>query len=182
MGAGNDLVALSRRLAYLLRHDPDSVGVRLDAAGWVEVDRLLQALAEHGSQVSRADLEAVMTEIPKQRFQVRDGRIRATHGHSVEVDLGLEPRVPPPVLHHGTVARFLDAIRVEGLRPRSRQHVHLSADVATARQVGARRGTPVVIEVATGALHEAGHEFLRAANGVWLTEAVPPEFLDVPEA
>lgn len=175
-----DPVRLSRRLSYVLRHHPDSVGLRLDAAGWVGVDQLLAALADHGLAVTRADLDLVMDTGDKQRFEVRDGRIRATHGHSVSVDLGLQPQAPPPVLHHGTVPRFLDAIRAEGLRPGSRQHVHLSPDVPTARQVGARRGTPVVIEVAAGRLHADGHEFLRAANGVWLTGPVPPGYLTIP--
>ena len=175
-----DAVALSRRLSYVLRHHPESVGIRLDAAGWVDLDELLAALADDGLAVTRADVDRVIDSGDKQRFEVREGRIRATHGHSVEVDLGLEPRTPPPVLHHGTVARFLDAIRAEGLQPGSRQHVHLSPDVPTARQVGARRGTPVVIDVAARRLHDDGHEFLRAGGGVWLTGAVPPGYLTIP--
>lgn len=177
-----DVVRLSRRLSYVLRHHPDSVGIHLDAAGWVDLDVLLAALTEDGLQVTRADLDRVMDAGDKRRFEVRDGRIRATHGHSVSVDLGLQPQAPPPVLHHGTVRRFLAAIRAEGLRPGSRQHVHLSPDVPTARQVGARRGTPVVIDVAARRLHEDGHEFLRAADGVWLTGAVPPDYLTIPSA
>ncbi len=176
-----DAVALSRRLSYVLRHHPESVGIQLDPAGWVEVEVLLAALADDGPDVTRADLEAVMTGIPKQRFEVRDGRIRATHGHSIPVDLGLEAQAPPAVLHHGTVRRNLAAIRDQGLRPGSRQHVHLSPDVATARQVGARRGTPVVLEVAAGRLHEDGHNFLHAASGVWLTDVVPPAYLTIPD-
>lgn len=177
----DDIVALSRRLSYVLRHHPGSVGIHLDPAGWVDIEVLLEALAGDGLAVTRADLEAVMTEIPKQRFEVRDGRIRATHGHSIDVDLGLEERAPPATLHHGTIRRNLAAIREEGLRPRSRQHVHLSPDVATAREVGSRRGRPVVVEVAAGALHAAGHRFHRAADGVWLTDAVPPGYLTIPD-
>lgn len=172
-----DVVALSRRLSYVLRHHPESVGIHLDPAGWVDVEVLLRALADDGLPVTRADLEAVMTEIPKQRFEARDGRIRATHGHSIEVDLGLEEQAPPATLYHGTVRRFLAAIREEGLRPGSRQHVHLSPDVPTAREVGSRRGRPVVLEVAAGQLHADGHPFHRAADGVWLTDAVPAAYL-----
>lgn len=172
-----DAVALSRRLAYVLRHHPDSVGIELDAGGWVEVDALLTALGAHGRSVTRADLDAVLTDIPKQRFELRDGRIRAAQGHSIAVDLGLTPRRPPTTLFHGTVERFLTAIMAEGLRPGSRQHVHLSPDVATAEQVGGRRGRPVVLEVDAERLHDAGHAFLLAANGVWLTDHVPPDHL-----
>ena len=174
-----DPVALSRRLAYVLRHDPASVHIELDAGGWVEVEELLAALGAHGRSVSRGDLDAVMTDIPKQRFELRDGRIRAAQGHSIEVDLGLTSQRPPATLFHGTVARFLDAIMVEGLRPGSRQHVHLSPDVATAEQVGARRGRPLLLEVDAARLHDTGHTFLLAANGVWLTDHVPADHLHV---
>ena len=108
---------------------------------------------------------------------MRDGLIRAAQGHSVRVDLGLEPRQPPPVLYHGTVARFLDSIFADGLRPGRRTHVHLSADEETATAVGARRGQPVVLLVDCAAMSTGGYEFFQASNGVWLTEHVPPAFL-----
>jgi putative RNA 2'-phosphotransferase len=109
---------------------------------------------------------------------MRDGLIRAAQGHSVRVDLGLDPCQPPPVLYHGTVARFLDSIFADGLRPGTRTHVHLSASPETAATVGARRGRPVVLLIDSAAMNAGGHEFFRASNGVWLTKHVPPEFLN----
>jgi putative RNA 2'-phosphotransferase len=133
--------------------------------------------------VSRELIEAVVATSAKQRFAIsEDGRrIRASQGHSVPVDLGYAPAEPPELLFHGTPRSSLPAIRAEGLQKRDRHHVHLSPDVATARTVGARRGAPVVLTIAAGRMHRDGHVFLRSANGVWLTDHVPPAYIELPE-
>ena len=173
----DEVTQASKFLAYVLRHDPGSVGLTLGDGGWVRVDELLDAAARHGRRLDAAMIDRVLTAPGKKRYEMRDGLIRAAQGHSVAVDLGLEPRQPPPVLYHGTVARFLDGIFAEGLRPGSRTHVHLSADRETATSVGARRGRPVILAVGSAAMSAEGHEFFQAANGVWLTAHVPPAFL-----
>ncbi|MFG3047016.1 RNA 2'-phosphotransferase [Streptomyces sp. NPDC048241] len=170
-------VKVSKYLSKHLRHQPERIGLTLDPAGWVEIDTLLAAAATHGFAVTRAELDHVVAVNDKRRFAVEDGRIRASQGHSVEVALGLPPATPPPYLYHGTVARSLDAIRAEGLRPMNRHDVHLSADRETTTRVGARRGRPVVLAVDAGAMHRDGHVFHVSANGVWLTDAVPPRYL-----
>lgn len=169
----------SKFLSYVLRHRPDSIGITLDANGWVDVDVLLAAAQRHGKNLSRTLLEQVVATNDKKRFAFsEDGkRIRASQGHSVSVDLDLKPVTPPELLYHGTVERFLDSIRSQGLVRGSRHHVHLSPDEATARKVGSRRGKPVILIVEAGRMHAAGHQFFRSANNVWLTEKVPPEFL-----
>ena len=165
---------MSKRLSFVLRHRPDSVGLTLDAAGWVDVDDLLAALGW-----TRARLEDVVARNDKQRFTLdpTGTRIRASQGHSVRVDLGYAPEQPPAELFHGTVERFLPAILAEGLRPGSRHAVHLSPDVPTARRVGARRGRPVVLRVDAAAMAADGAAFARSANGVWLVATVPPRYL-----
>jgi putative RNA 2'-phosphotransferase len=168
---------LGKLLAYVLRHRPDAAGLELDAAGWVGVDELVAGLRRTGRVVTADDVRAAVAADAKRRYELTAGRIRAAQGHSVGVDLGLKVRRPPDVLYHGTVQRFLPSILATGLRPDSRQFVHLSADVATATAVGARRGTPVVLVVDAAALHAAGGRFRRASNGVWLTDAVPPGYL-----
>lgn len=170
-------VKVSKYLSKHLRHQPERIGLTLDPAGWVEIDTLLAAAAAHGFPVTRAELDHVVAVNDKRRFAVEGGRIRASQGHSVEVALGLPPATPPPYLYHRTVARSLDAIRAEGLRPMNRHDVHLSADRETATRVGARRGRPVVLAVDAGAMHRDGHVFHVSANGVWLTDAVPPRYL-----
>ncbi|GHF04290.1 putative RNA 2'-phosphotransferase [Streptomyces griseoluteus] len=168
---------VSKYLSKHLRHQPERIGLTLDPAGWVEIDTLLAAAAAHGFPISRAELDHVVAVNDKRRFAVEGGRIRASQGHTVEVALGLPPATPPPYLYHGTVARSLDAIRAEGLRPMNRHAVHLSADRETATRVGARRGRPVVLAVDAGAMHRDGHVFHVSANGVWLTDSVPPRYL-----
>jgi putative RNA 2'-phosphotransferase len=174
-------VKVSKYLSKHLRHQPERIGLTLDEAGWVEIDVLIAAAAAHGFRFTRDELDHVVAANDKQRFAVDGTRIRASQGHSVEVDLGLPPATPPPYLYHGTVAANLDAIRAEGLRPMNRHDVHLSPDRETATRVGARRGRPVVLSVDTAAMHRDGHEFQVSANGVWLTKAVPAEYLRFPE-
>ena len=178
-----DDVRRSKRLALVLRHKPGAVGVRLDEQGWVDVTALLRALAAHGTPMSREDLSRVVEDNDKQRFEwdLGSDRIRARQGHSIEVDLGLAPADPPPVLFHGTPRRNLGSILATGLDRRRRHHVHLSSDVATARRVGERRGEAVVLRVDAAAMAAAGTRFWVTGNGVWLTDAVPPAHLSLVE-
>ncbi|SDZ10463.1 putative RNA 2'-phosphotransferase [Amycolatopsis xylanica] len=174
-----DLKRVSKKLSFHLRHEPDLLGITLDPQGWVSVDVLLRALAAHGFRLTRAELDEVVANNDKRRFAFDETgtRIRASQGHSVPVDLALPDSVPPAVLYHGTVARFLDSIMREGLNPGSRHAVHLSATTDTAITVGARRGKPVILRVDAAAMHADGHKFQLSANGVWLAQAVPPAYL-----
>ncbi|MEU3849137.1 RNA 2'-phosphotransferase [Streptomyces sp. NPDC029554] len=173
-------VKVSKYLSKHLRHQPERIGLTLDEAGWVEIDTLIAAAAAHGFRFTRAELDHVVATNDKRRFAVEGTRIRASQGHSIEVDLGLPTATPPAHLYHGTIARHLDAIRSEGLRPMNRHAVHLSPDRETATRVGARRGRPVVLTVDAGAMHRDGHVFHVSANGVWLTQAVPSPYLRFP--
>ena len=173
-------VRTSKQLSYVLRHAPGSVGLTLDAAGWVPVPELLAALEASGQPISRDDVVRVVAQSDKQRFELDPSgdRIRARQGHSIDVDLDLPVAVPPPVLFHGTPSRNVEAILAEGLNRGARHHVHLSADEATATAVGRRRGTPVVLRVDAAAMHRDGREFFVTGNGVWLTDHVPPRYLE----
>lgn len=170
---------LSKFLSLVLRHKPQQLGLTLDGTGWVDVDELLAACRTRQVPLTRERLAQIVAANDKQRFAFDETRkrIRASQGHSVTVDLDYEPQVPPETLYHGTVEKFLVSIRAHGLVRGERHHVHLSADEATARKVGGRRGTPVLLTVRAGAMHRAGHTFYRSANGVWLVESVPVGFL-----
>ncbi len=173
------LIKISKYLSKHLRHQPERLGLQLAPGGWVPVADLLRACARHGIAISRAELEEVVANNDKQRFAFdRSGTlIRANQGHSVPVDLQLEPLPPPPLLYHGTTERYVDPILRDGLLRMNRHHVHLSSDVAQARKVGSRRGRPVVFAVDAAAMHVDGFLFYRSTNGVWLTEHVPPCYL-----
>lgn len=170
---------ISKFLSLVLRHQPELIGITLDSAGWVPVSELLQACHTHGEPLTLDELHQVVASSDKQRFSFsEDGqKIRANQGHSVPVDLGYAPAIPPSTLYHGTVEKFLPSIKEEGLKKGSRHHVHLSPDEETAKRVGSRRGKPLILQVESGRMQQSGYEFFQSANGVWLTEHVPPEFL-----
>jgi putative RNA 2'-phosphotransferase len=178
-----DLISISKFLSLVLRHEPQIVGITLDSDGWVDVDNLLTACEKHGKRITRQQLDETVATNDKKRFAFSaDGRrIRANQGHSVPVDLGLVPREPPELLYHGTVGDFLDSIRRTGLLRGERHHVHLSSDEKTASMVGQRRGRPVILVVETGRMYRDGYAFYQSENGVWLTDAVPPDYLRFPE-
>ena len=170
---------VSKYLSQHLRHQPERLGLTLAPGGWVEVDALLAACAARNFSITREELLEVVATSDKQRFAFDEtgGRIRANQGHSVEVDLQLEPAAPPELLYHGTGHGSAEVVARDGLRPMSRHHVHLSPDEKTARAVGSRHGRPVIFAVAAGEMHRAGHLFYCSANGVWLSDYVPPAYL-----
>jgi putative RNA 2'-phosphotransferase len=174
-----DPIQLSKFLSFVLRHKPDEIGLKLGPEGWVNIDELVQKANTAGTSFSHADLLGVVASNDKKRFSLSaDGlSIRAAQGHSVKVELGLSPQKPPSVLYHGTATRFVDAILSEGLKPQTRQQVHLSSDEATAQRVGQRHGKPHIFKVDAASMHAKGFKFFRADNGVWLADHVPPEFL-----
>jgi len=176
-------IKTSKFLSLVLRHKPETIGLKLDSSGWVEVDELLTCLHRHGRKLTREQLNIVVETCEKQRFAIsEDGRrIRASQGHSIEIELGYEPAEPPPFLFHGTARKNLAAILEKGLVKRGRHHVHLSLDYETATKVGQRHGKPVVLTVKAAAMRQAGFEFFCSANGVWLTECVPSEYLSLTE-
>lgn len=157
--------------------------MKLDPQGWLNINDLIQQANRSGFPLSLELLHDVVATSDKQRFALSDDglRIRANQGHSVKsVELELQPTAPPEQLFHGTVASFIASIRQQGLLKRSRNHVHLSAELDTAKKVGSRRGKPIVLTVASGRMHESGQQFFVSANGVWLTDSVPAEFLTFP--
>ena len=170
---------ISKLLSLVLRHSPETIGISLDENGWVATEELLDKLAAHNEPVTIAELKEVVSTNSKQRFAFNTDhtRIRANQGHSVQVELGLVAAVPPEYLYHGTVDKFLDAIRAGGLQKMSRQHVHLSADTETATKVALRRGKPVILTVNSGDMHRAGRLFYLSENGVWLTDEVQVDFI-----
>lgn len=173
------LIKISKYLSLHLRHQPEKLGLTLEPGGWVAVDDLLVACSAHRFPITRAALEEVVAGNDKQRFAFDQTgkKIRASQGHSVAVDLQLEPALPPRELYHGTGEKSVAAIQKSGLQKMQRHHVHLSPDTETARRVGARHGRPAIFIVDAAAMKTAGHDFYQSENGVWLTDSVPTQFL-----
>lgn len=173
----------SKFLSLVLRHRPETIGLVLDAEGWADLACLLTLSKARGIGLTKEAVMEIVAASDKQRFALSPDklRIRAQHGHSVAVDLCLEPMTPPDFLFHGTATRFLSPIRQQGLVRVTRRYVHLSASPAAAESVGRRHREPVVLRVRARELHAAGQSFFPSSNGVWLTDDVPPNFLAFPE-
>jgi putative RNA 2'-phosphotransferase len=172
----------SKLLSLVLRHRPEAIGLELDENGWANVAELLTKAMVNEELISKELLEIVVATNDKKRFAFNEDHslIRASQGHSVDIDLAISPAIPPAVLLHGTVAEFIAAIQQSGLQKMKRQHVHLSSDEETAKKVGGRRGKPIILQVKAKEMHEAGFIFYCSDNGVWLTHHVSPEFIIFP--
>lgn len=172
---------ISKFLSLVLRHKPEEIGLNLEENGWVSVEKLIEACAEGGVKFSLAELREVVETNDKKRFAFDETgqKIRASQGHSIEVEIEFEEKTPPAVLYHGTAEKNLGAIYAEGLKKMARHHVHLSADVETAHAVGIRYGKPVIFQIETAKMLAEGYKFYVSANGVWLVDEVPPQFLEV---
>jgi putative RNA 2'-phosphotransferase len=174
-------IRISKFMSLVLRHEPEKANLTIEAGGWVLIDDLLTGAASAGCRITRDELMAVVRACEKQRFAIDETgtKIRANQGHSTEVDLQLNPAEPPDELFHGTAERNLADVLREGLLKMARHHVHLSPDTQTATKVGSRHGKPVILVVDSARMRADGHVFYCSANGVWLVEHVPPQYLRV---
>lgn len=174
-----DLTKVSKYISLILRHKPDVIGITLDKHGWADVKKLIKGISKDYPGFDIDILEEIVRTDEKQRYSFNDDHslIRANQGHSVQVDVEMESIEPPVYLYHGTGEKYAGLIERDGLIPKSRLHVHLSGDIDTAINVGKRHGNPVVYLVDSGKMYKQGFVFYRSANGVWLTERVPREFL-----
>ena len=170
---------ISKILSLILRHRPEVVGITLDEGGWAKVDDLIQKVNAKGEKLTLEQLEFIVDNNDKKRFTFNDDKslIRASQGHSIEVDLGLQQKVPPNPLYHGTAVKNVESIEKHGLLKKNRNHVHLSDNTGLAIQVGQRHGKPIVFEIDTFTMINDGYSFFFSKNSVWLTEEVPVKYL-----
>ena len=168
----------SKFIALVLRHKPEEIGISLDEHGWANVDELIAGIAKT-QPFDMAMLEEIVSSDDKQRYSFNEDKtlIRANQGHSIPVDVELEKKIPPEILYHGTGEKYVESIERQGLIPKSRLYVHLSADYETAVKVGSRHGKPVVYTVTAGEMQKDGYVFYQSVNGVWLTKNVLVEYL-----
>ncbi len=172
------LTSTSKLIALVLRHKPDEIGITLDEHGWANVSELIAGIAKT-QPFDMALLEEIVSTDEKLRYSFNEDKtlIRANQGHSIPVDVELEEKLPPEFLYHGTGEKYTASIDTQGLIPKSRLYVHLSADYDTAVKVGSRHGKPVVYTITAGEMQKSGYAFYQSVNGVWLTKSVPVEFL-----
>ncbi|MCR4686011.1 MAG: RNA 2'-phosphotransferase [Lachnospiraceae bacterium] len=170
---------IGKYLSLILRHKPETIGIELDSHGWASVDELIDGVKKTYPEISFAFLEEIVSSDNKQRYSFNDDKtkIRANQGHSIGVDLELKPVCPPDILYHGTGEKYVNSIDSEGLIKKSRQYVHLSADIDIAKKVGIRHGKPVIYLIDSKKMYEDGYRFYLSENGVWLTNDVPVQYL-----
>ena len=178
----SDLKSLGRYVSLILRHEPEVIGITLDAHGWANVQELIDGIRKT-RYIDMEILEKVVAEYDKQRYSFNKDKtlIRANQGHSIPVDVELSVAEPPEYLYHGTAKKYVESIEKQGLIPKSRLYVHLSKDRETAEGVGRRHGEPVIYRVKTGEMQKDGFEFFLSVNGVWLTKEVPVKYLEKEE-
>ena len=169
----------SKFLSLLLRHKPETIGLKLDLQGWADTRELLQKVNQTGRQITSELLDKIVEENDKKRFVFNEdkSRIRAAQGHSLKVELDYKPLSPPDILYHGTIAETAKLIKQSGIKKMRRHQVHLSADTDTAIIVGARRGKPVVLTIDARRMHDEGYNFFQSDNGVWLIDFVPNKYV-----
>jgi putative RNA 2'-phosphotransferase len=179
---GEKHAEISKYLSYLLRHEPQSVGLKLDGEGWADIDDLISRVRANGKDLDISLVREVVADSEKKRFTLSDDgkRIRAAQGHSLEsVAINFEVKSPPAVLYHGTASRFLASILANGLEAGERQYVHMSPDADSAAAVGKRHGKAIVLKIDAQRMHQLGYTFLISDNQVWMTAHVPKEFVAV---
>jgi len=170
---------VSKLISYWLRHHPEAAGLVLDEFGWSDISCLLNELKAKGYELTVNDIVILNQSFDKVRwaFNEMGNKIRATHGHSVNIVIEENPITPPDILYHGTAIKFLEHIIMGGLKAMSRQFVHLSSNPAVALQVGDRHGKSILIKIDAQALHNDGHIFYNTSDNVWLTKVVPDVYL-----
>lgn len=174
-----DYIQLGKHISYILRHHPEKYHIQMDDEGWVDVQELLNVLERHFGLLSENDIIALMQQSDKQRYELKDHKIRAYYGHSLKKKIKKKVQEPPEILYHGTARRFMDAILMQGLQPMSRQYVHLSQDIETAIQVGSRHDEkPIILKIYALKAFQDGIKFYLGNEKVWLSETIPPQYIE----
>jgi putative RNA 2'-phosphotransferase len=178
---GLDYTKISKTISYLLRHKPETAGLTLQPGGWVDVQHLIHGINQTTKlprPITLHDIHHIVEIDSKKRYSLKEGQIRAVQGHSTKVEMEYKPVQPPKYLYHGTVIENLNSIRDTGLKPMTRQHVHLSENYETAVSIAKRHGNKIhILKVDAEKAHENGVKFYKAENGVWLADSVPKTYL-----
>lgn len=170
---------ISRFLSFLLRHRPSDYLLHFDPQGFIPWDELVERLQDRFPEITEEEILSVIEGSDKKRFELREGKVRATYGHSFPVDLGLEAVEPPPHLYHGTAHDLAQTILREGLKPRGRQFVHLSPILEDALAVGKRGDfSPSILVIDSQAAY-AGGVLFYSSGSLFLTKEVPSRFLSL---
>jgi len=174
-------VRLSKFLSLILRHRPEEVGVALDGAGRVAIAELVEALRRNGWEDITAEEIREVARQDARRFELAGDTIRARYGHTLTLERPGNPARPPEWLYLAVPEEELPAARQEGLRPGSRQYVHLClTPQEAARLLDRRQVAGQIVTVLARRAHGQGLSFFQATESLFLVERVPREFVLLP--
>jgi putative RNA 2'-phosphotransferase len=179
----NELNSLGRVLAGVLRHFPEKFKLEMDKNGWIVIYSLINAVRSRSNQfhwLRPHHLLALVETDPKGRYQIKDNLIRATYGHSLDVDLDLPTEDIPTNLFYPTTQEEVELLMETGIRPSDRKKVHLSLSYEDAEKAGkVRVPHPIILQVDTIGSINAGNIIMHAGTTVFTTKEVPPEFIKI---
>lgn len=166
-------------LSLILRHHPETIGIKLDKNGWADVEELINGIRKSEKKIDIIDLKRIVQNNDKKRYSFNEDftKIRANQGHSINVDVELKQCCPPEYLYHGTAEKYINKISKEGIKKQSRQFVHLSNDIYTAEKVGIRHGKVKVLKIMSDKMYNNGYKFYLSENNIWLTEYIPTDYI-----
>ena len=177
-----DYTKLSKQISYILRHHPEEFNITLDSEGWCTIDELIKILNNENKYgiITVTTLNDMLNSFDKKRFEIKNKKIRAYYGHSIETKIIKKTCEPPKYLYHGTARKNIDRIRKQGIITMSRQYVHLSDNTDLAYTVGKRYDNdPIIIKVLAQKAWQNNIKFYCGNEDTWLSENIPFEFLEI---
>lgn len=176
-----ELERIGRTMAGALRHFPDKFGLTMDEQGFVPMREFIFAMKKYNPRyhwLRPHHIIALIETDPKGRYQSSNDLIRATYGHSLELDLRLPTENIPDQLYYPTTEEEADIVLETGLKPSDRKLVHLSKTYHDAFNAGrVRTEAPIILEIDARAAIADGLEIQKAARTVYLIREVPAQFL-----
>lgn len=175
---------LSKDCSYVLRHQPEKYGLKVDVEGWVDLSKFINVLNSEfkWQSLTITDIERMISKSRKQRHEILNGEIRALYGHSLSQKITKTACEPPEFLYHGTARRSLGSIFDKGLLAQQRQYIHLSDDITTAYQVGKRYDDePVILKIDAKTAWLSGIQFYQGHDSIWLSDPINPNYIEVLE-
>jgi len=155
----------------------------MDINGWIDVKDIIRQFKKGGKRyhwLRPHHFTAIAETDPKGRYEVRGNTIRATYGHTVEIELDLPTDNIPDALYFPCDPKQTENLLEVGISPSGRAHVHLSATIRNAAEAGhVHFALPTILEVDTAQMYAAGETIWHAGITVYLTENVPPQYLSV---
>ena len=170
---------LSKYISFLLRHS-DNENLKFDSQGWTSINDLLFVLNNEGgfNSVKESDIQIIIDNSAKKRFEISGDKIRALYGHSREEKIVHQPIQPPQILLHGTPIKNIENIMKEGLLSLERQYVHLTTSKDMAMSVAKRYSKDIVIlKIDALKAWENGVNFYKINEEVWLADKIEPKYI-----